>query len=126
MFCVTILMMKTGVVLVSLNLMHMKSLDFGADGVDGEAMILRPVPESTEEASLQDDSKNTRKTGTGEHNIVEGNMLIEKSRLLAGINSFFKKHSEESVCADINIVYSTVKAIKICLSGNAFDICYNK
>ena len=75
----------------------------GADGVDGEAMILRPVPESTEEASLQDDSINTRKTGTGEHNIVEGNMLIEKSRLLAGINSFFKKHSEESVCADINI-----------------------
>ena len=75
----------------------------GADGTDGDAMILRPVSDAREEPSQCDVSENSRKTGTGEHNMSEGNMLLEKSRTCAGISLFFKKHSAETDCMDLDL-----------------------
>ena len=75
----------------------------GADGMDGEAMILRPIRESPEEQPVQGKPETKRKTGTGEYNMSEGNLLVEKSRLMAGLNLLIKKHSVESECNDLDI-----------------------
>ena len=74
----------------------------GADGVDGKAMILRPIPDEEGNDVLVDPC-NDRASGTGEHNMDIGYMLIEKSRLLGGLNRFINAHKELDKCDKLEI-----------------------
>ena len=62
----------------------------GADGVDGDAMLLRPLHGEEDELI---EPKNKRKTGTGEYNTTTGNLIVEKSKLMDGINNFISMHT---------------------------------
>ena len=70
----------------------------GADGNNGDAMLLRPLS-TGEEDNSEDEPVNIRKTGTGEYNADTGNLILEKSRLMNAINSFILKH-ESVECKD--------------------------
>ena len=74
----------------------------GANGVDGNAMILRPIPDD-EDKDILVGPCNDRASGTGEHNMDTGYMLLEKSRLLGGINSFITAHQEYNKCDKLDI-----------------------
>ena len=73
----------------------------GANGVDGNAMILRPVPDDGDDVLV--DPCNDRASGTGEHNMDSGYMLIEKSRLLGGLNNFINAHNKSDKCDNLDI-----------------------
>ena len=73
----------------------------GADGEDGNAMILRPIPEEVTEEIV--DPCNNRRTGTGEYSMDTGNMLIEKSRLMGAINTFMRAHLTHTNCDDLEV-----------------------
>ena len=74
----------------------------GADGKDGDAMILRPLDTEEEDAS-ENEPVNIRKTGTGEYNAEAGNLILEKSRLMKGINTFIQKHGSVECENGLNI-----------------------
>ena len=73
-----------------------------ADGRDGNAMILRPKKSSNH--STQDYNDITEKNCTsssGQYNIEEGSILVEKSKLLELINVFSKSHYDTDECDNL-------------------------
>ena len=61
----------------------------GADGKDGNALILRPIKEV--QSPTEKDTNNI--SYTGEYTITEGNIIVEKSSFLKLFNSFSKEHN---------------------------------
>lgn len=61
----------------------------GADGGEGSAIVIRPkkeVPQTT--------TSPTKKRGTSTFELEEGNIIVEKARLMEAINAAIRAHSE--------------------------------
>lgn len=70
----------------------------GPDGNDGAAIMLRPLTEDSQSTV----SAEGKKGGPSRFQIHEGNILVEKSRLMDAINSAIKEHSTLP-CVDMNL-----------------------
>ena len=66
----------------------------GADGKDGNAIVLRPRKNNTDDAEIE----STQSPKNRYYNMEEGNVVVEKSRLLKLINECSKKHKELQKC----------------------------
>lgn len=69
----------------------------GADGISGNAMILRPI-QTTQDNPAETEAKQI--SYTGEYNMTEGNILVEKSIFLELFNSFTRQHIVRDIEAD--------------------------
>ena len=72
----------------------------GADGIEGSAIVLRPR-QPVYGGEGQSDNDCDKGQQSGRYNIKEGNILLEKSRLLTLINDSTKDHQQYGVCNDL-------------------------
>ena len=70
----------------------------GADGIEGNAIILRPRRNANHGVHDSDD----RGPSSGRYNVSEDNIVVEKSRLLNLINEYSKFHQDINTCEDMN------------------------
>ena len=71
----------------------------GADGRDGNAMVLRPKKVSLNE---QPCAAGQERPSSGRYNILEGNILVEKCMLFRLINSSIQHHQELGLCENMD------------------------
>ena len=79
----------------------------GADGIEGSAIVLRPR-QPMYGCEGQSDNDCDKGQQSGRYNIKEGNILLEKSRLLTFINDSTKDHQQYGVCNDLQWDFWTV------------------
>ena len=76
-----------------------------ADGEDGSAMLLRAIKPPDQAHHLDDITEKDNASPLGQYNMKEGNLIVEKSRLMDLINEFSRSHYDtdkcKSLCLDI-------------------------
>ena len=70
----------------------------GTDGIEGSAIILRPRRNANDGVHDSED----RGPSSGCYNVLEDNIVVEKSRLLNLNNECSKRHQDINTCEDMN------------------------